>query len=475
MPCTDTVQPVRLPPALGKAYVRGMSSSRTALAALSLCVLLSALGTSIANVALPELASVFGAPIRHVQWVVVAYLLAITTMIVSVGRLADLYGPRRLLLTGLVVFSAASVVCSSATNLGTLLAARGAQGLGAAAMMALALPFVAGIVAKEQTGRAMGLLGTTSAIGTALGPSLGGFLLAARGWRAVFLAPVPLAVVAALLAWRALPADRPGARGPERFDAAGALLLAATLGAYALAMTAGVRLLLLVALAGGAAFVRVEARVASPLLRLDVFSDGPRAASLAMNALVTTVIMGTLVVGPFYLAGALGLDAARVGLVLSVGPLVAALTGVPAGAVVDRFGTRSMIIVALMTMAAGCAALAMMPVRFGVPGWVAPVVMITAGYALFQAANNTAVMSGVATDQRGVISGMLNLSRNLGLVTGASLMGAVFAAAGGAASGTHATFSVGAGIVGIALAIALGAVSREAMRSSPTAMPHRTL
>lgn len=431
-----------------------MKSSRTALAALSLCVLLSALGTSIANVALPALSKAFAAPIQHVQWVVVAYLLAITTMIVSIGRLADLYGRRRLLLGGIGLFSVASVVCGLAPTLATLLAARAAQGLGAAAMMALALPFVADTVAREQTGRAMGLLGTTSAIGTALGPSLGGFVIAAMGWRAVFLAPVPLSVAAALLAWRALPADRNGARAPERFDAAGTLLLAATLAAYALAMTAGFRFLLLAALAGLVLFVRVEARVASPLLRLDVFSDAARSAAFAMNALVTTVIMATLVVGPFYLAGALGLDAARVGLVLSVGPVIAALTGVPAGAIVDRAGPRRMITAALLMMTAGCALLALMPARFGVPGWIAPLVLITAGYGLFQAANSTAVMAGVRADQRGVISGILNLARNVGLVTGASLMGAIFAAAGGAVSGMRATFGLAAGLIVVALAIA---------------------
>lgn len=447
-----------------------MKASRTALAALSLCILLSALGTSIANVALPTLSVAFGAPIRHVQWIVVAYLLAITTMIVSVGRLADLYGRRRLLLAGIGLFSAASVACGFASVLPMLIAARVVQGLGAAAMMALAMPFVAVTVAKEKTGRAMGLLGTTSAVGTALGPSLGGLLIAAFGWRAVFLAPVPLSVGAALLAWRALPADRPAARAAERFDAAGTFVLAATLAAYALAMTAGVRTLLLAALVGLAVFIRVETKVVFPLLRLEVFSDRARSAAFAMNALVTTVVMATLVVGPFYLTGALGLDAARVGLVLSAGPIVAALAGVPGGAIVDRFGTRRTTAGALVAVATGCAGLALMPVRFGVPGWVAPLVLITAGYALFQAANNTAVMAGVSAEQRGVISGVLNLSRNLGLVTGASLMGAIFAAAGGAAPGTHATFGVAAGLVVIALAIAYGAVRRQAVRWSASAV-----
>jgi MFS family permease len=228
-------------------------------------------------------------------------------------------------------------------------------------------------------------------------------------------------------------------------------------------MTAGLESLLLAALAGLAVLVRVEAKAASPLLRPGLFADRARSAAFATNALVTTVVMATLVVGPFYLAGALRLDATRVGLVLSAGPIVAALAGVPAGAIVDRFGPRRMTLAALATTATGCGALSLMPARIGVPGWIAPLAVITAGYALFQAANNTAVMADVAANQRGVISGMLNLSRNLGLITGASLMGAIFAAAGGAVSGMHVTFGVAAGLVALALVIAYVAGTRKSV------------
>jgi MFS family permease len=188
------------------------ASVRWALASLSLSMLLSSLGTSIANVALPTLARAFTASFQEVQWIVLAYLLAITTLIVSVGRLGDTMGRRRLLLAGIALFTMASVLCGVAPALWMLIAARTAQGLGAAVMMALTLAFVGETVPKERTGSAMGLLGTMSAIGTALGPSLGGVLIAALGWRAIFLVKVPLGIVALLLAHRHLPAGRP-ARG----------------------------------------------------------------------------------------------------------------------------------------------------------------------------------------------------------------------------------------------------------------------
>lgn len=449
-------------------------------------MLLSSLCISIANVALPTLTQAFDASFQEVQWIVLAYLLAITTLIVSVGRLGDITGRRRLLLAGLFLFTVASVLCGVAPTLWLLIAARAAQGLAAAIMMTLTMAFVGETVPKARTGSAMGLLGTMSAIGTALGPSLGGLLIAGAGWRAIFLVNVPLGLLAFCLAYRYLPADR---REPKTnragFDVVGTLLLALTLGAYALAMTIGrgsfgqLNLALFVAAVFAAGlFVLVEARVASPLIRLAAFGNTTLSASLATSALVATVMMATLVVGPFYLSRALGLDAAVVGIVMSVGPLVAALTGVPAGRIADRFGAGRMTVIGLIAIAAGCFILSVMPAISGIPGYIAPIAVITSGYALFQTANNTAVMSDIRPDQRGVISGLLNLSRNLGLITGASVMGAVFAFASEAidiatarpdavATGMRITFAVAAILIVVALAVAVGGRAVAARPSLP--------
>ncbi|HMJ42469.1 MAG TPA: MFS transporter [Pseudolabrys sp.] len=454
-------------------------SIRWALASLSLSMLLSSLGTSIVNVGLPVLAQAFNASFQEVQWIVVAYLLAITTLIVSVGRLGDIIGRRRLLLAGILLFTAASVLCGVAPTLWLLIAARAAQGLGAAIMMALTMAFVGETVPKAKTGSAMGLLATMSAVGTALGPSLGGVLIDALGWRAMFLVNVPLGLLTFLLAYRFLPADRRVAKTDRAgFDTIGTLLLALTLGAYALAMTMGRGsfgplnvALLLAAVFGAGLFVFAETRAASPLIRLAMFRDRGLSASLVMSALVSTVVMATLVVGPFYLSRGLGLEAMFVGLVLSVGPLVAALAGVPAGRIADRFGAPRTAIVGLTGMAAGCFILSMVPAAFGIPGYIAPVAILTIGYALFQTANNTAVMADVAADRRGVISGLLNLSRNLGLITGASAMGAVFALAtatvditaaepAAVASGMRITFAIAGGLIVGAIVIALGTFRR---------------
>jgi len=447
------------------------------LATLALCTLLPSLGTSIANMALPTLAAAFGVSFQLVQWVVLAYLLATTTLIVSAGRLGDLTGRRRLLAAGIVLFTAASGVCGVASELWLLVVARAAQGLGAAVMMALSMAFVGDAVPKTRTGSAMGLLGTMSAAGTALGPSLGGVLIASFGWQAIFLVNVPLGALALVLSQRCLPAERRASTTDRAsFDTVGTLLMALTLAAYALAMTMGrgrfglVNVALIVAAALGVRlFVWAESRAASPLIRLTRFRDPMLSASLAMSALVSTVMMATLVVGPFYLARTLGLEAAMVGIVMSVGPVIAALTGVPAGRIVDRLGAPRITVSGLAGMVIGCSALGMAPATRGIAGYVIPIVIITASYALFQTANNTSVMTDVSPDQRGVISGLLNLSRNLGLITGASAMGAVFALASGAgdpatarpeavAIGMQVTFAVAATLVIAALVIALGSL-----------------
>ena len=437
-----------------------------ALTGLALATLLAALGTSIAHVALPTLAQAFAAPFQMVQWVVLAYLLAITSLIVGAGRLGDVVGRRRSLLAGIAVFTLASALGGAAPSLGALIVARAVQGLGAAVMMALALGIVGEIVPRERTGSAMGLLGTMSAIGTALGPSLGGLLIASLGWRAVFLAPVPLGLAALLLVHRHLPPDRPRTTHERvAFDPAGTVLLALALATYALALTLGrgrfgpVNAALLAAtLAAAGALVVVERSVRYPLIHVALLRSRRLRTGLAATALVSTVLMATLVVGPFHLARALGLDTARGGLVMMAGPLVAALAGVPAGRLVDRWGAHRTTMLGLAGAAAGSLALAMMPVSCGGIGYVGPIVVITAGYALFQAANNTAVMADAAAGQRGTISGLLNLARNLGLITGASAMGAVFAHASGTsdlaatapaavAAGTRVTFVLGAALI----------------------------
>lgn len=413
--------------------VSGNPGGRWVLPALSLSILLSSLGTSIANVGLPTLAQAFAVPFAQVQWVVLAYLLATTTLIVSAGRLGDRIGRRRLLLTGIGLFTLASALCGLAPSLTALIAARALQGLGAAMMMSMSMALVGDTVDKARTGRAMGMLGSMSAVGTALGPSLGGVTIALAGWSGLFLVNVPLGLAALALVRTQVPAPGRSTAGQAGGDLLGTLLLAATLAAYALSMTIGQRadgtgpVLLTATLLLAGLFILRQVSAASPLLQLSLFRDGGLCGGLFANILISTIMMATLVLGPFYLTRVLGLNPAMTGLVLATGPCISALAGMPAGRAVDRFGPDRMTLAGMAGVGLGCLLLFASRVEWGVAGYMGPIAVMTSGYALFQAANNTGVMGGQPADRRGLISGLLNLSRNLGLITGAACLGAVFA------------------------------------------------
>ena len=384
---------------------------------LALSMLLASLGTSIANIALPTLAEAFSAPFAQVQVVVVAYLAALTVSVVIAGRLGDRFGLKLMLVTGLAIFAVASLLCAVAPNLSLLIAARVLQGIGAAFLMTLTMALMRQTASEARVGRAMGLLGTVSALGTALGPSLGGLLIPLAGWRGIFWVQMPLAVLALLLAITTLPAD------PDKEKA--------------------------------------------PSVSLWSVMSLNLAPNLFVNSVVAAVMMTTLVVGPFYLGIGLGLTATQVGFVMAVGPVISIVSGVPSGQLVDAWGSGRMLAIGLALMATGAFLLALLPNAIGVVGYGLSIIVLTPGYQLFQAANNTAALVDISKDRRGAVSGLLGLSRNIGLIAGASAMGAVFAfgvgteeftraSASAIASGMRLTFLLAGVMMLSAIGIAFG-------------------
>ena len=471
--------PLKAPESPGR-----LSARRGALAALALAMLLSSLGTSIANVGLPTIAGVFGVGLQEVQWVVLAYLLAATAAVLPAGRLGDLFGRKRLLSIGLVVFMAAAVLAGLAQTFWLLVAARVIQGGGAAIMMAMSMALISGIGEVGRTGSAMGLLGASSAIGTAAGPALGGLLIVWAGWPSVFLIALPLGALALALVRSQLPESASKAKsGKFGSDAVGTVLLVATLGAFALALTVGrgsfgwTNLALLGAAAAGLSlFLWSQHVVDVPLLEPATISSPVLGAGLAMSVLVSTVLMATLVVGPFYLEQVLSLDVSAVGLVLSIGPIAVAFSGVPAGRAVEHFGPRAMTLAGLAAVLVGSALLASVPATFGLLAYVAPILVLTVGYGLFQTANNLSVMTGAKPGEQGVVSGLLNLSRNFGLIAGAAGMAAVFGRAVGTpqlahasretvAAAMRATFGVASALILLALVLAVARSSLDKGRN----------
>ncbi|MCG7220434.1 MFS transporter [Acinetobacter sp. AG3] len=355
---------------------------------LALSMLLASLGTSIANIALPTLAEVFLLPFIQVQAVVIGYLISLTITVVIAGRLGDRYGCKSMLIVGLLIFSLASLLCSVAPSLWILVAARSFQGIGAAFLMTLAMALTRQTVSKSQLGRAMGMLGTISALGTALGPVLGGFLLVVSGWQSIFGLQFILAGIAIILARVLLPND----------------------------------------------YIKKQIPALTSLQ-----TDQNITPNLMVNSLVAAVMMTTLVIGPFYLSLGLNLDQIQVGLIMGIGPVVAILSGIPSGRLVDRWGSRYIVITGLIFLIIGSSMLAILPKLMGISGYIMPIIILTSGYQLFQAANNTMTLADVPKARQGIVSGLLSLSRNMGLIIGASVMGAIFSFGVGTNQLTQAT------------------------------------
>lgn len=445
-------------------------SSPGAIASLSATIFLSSLGGSAANVGLPTLSRTFGISFPQAQWIVIAYFLAVISLIINAGRLADSVGRQRLLLAGLALFGLASIGAGVAWSFWFLIAARALQGMGGAIMLVLAFALVCDIVRPARLGSVLGLLGAMSGLGTAAGPSLGGLLIAGLGWRALFLVNVPVCIAIAWMVYRTVPRTLHPAATPWRPDWAGTFLLISALCAYCYAATlasgrfaAGNIIALALAVVGVATFILVERRAADPLLRMGMFRDISLCGNLAMSVIGSTVIMATLVVGPFYLVEGLHMTPAQAGLALSVGPVISAVGGVPIGRLVDRLGIVAMSLAGLAIMAAGAAGLAFSEGIVGLPRFIGSLIVVMGGYGVFQISNNAAVMAKSSSATRGTFAGLMNLSRNIGLVTGASVMASIFSATahdgapGGlaAAHGLRATFATAAGMAALAVAIGL--------------------
>lgn len=406
---------------------------RLGLAGLGLATLLPMLAGSMANLVLPALGRDFGVTFASLQWVLVAYLLGITSLTVVAGRLGDRLGRRRVLLWGTGVFALASLLCALAPSIGWLIAARTLQGAGAACMLVLSLAMAGELVPPARRGWSMGLLGTLSACGTALGPSFGGLLIGGFGWQAPFLLLLPLALLALGCAWHDLPRDEAGS-AEGGLPLTSLLLLVTALLCYGLALTRGSPLGAwpgIGALVAMALFVRADSGARRPLLPLALLGAPRQRGGIIASALVASVMVATLLIGPFYLHGAFALDMGTVGLMISMGPLLAALSGMPAGWLVDRVGATPVVRLGLGLMVVAAVLLALLDRAFGPLGYLLPILLLTAGYALFQTANNSAVVGEAEGASRGAVAGLLTLSRNLGQLTGAAGLGGLFAALAG--------------------------------------------
>ncbi|RFM27052.1 MFS transporter [Deminuibacter soli] len=415
-----------------------------ALTGIALIIFMVNLDASIVVVGLPTLVKSFNTGFDTAQWIVLSYILAVTACIAGAGRLGDLFGKKKLYLLGIIVFIAASVCCGLATRAAHMIAFRSVQGAGAAFCLALSFALAGDLVPKEKLGKTMGILTTMVPLGIASGPTIGGLLITAWGWPCIFLINLPVGVLALWFIQRFTPAVKPVKNG--RVDITGMLLLAALLSCYALGMTTlegrqynnPLAFLLLVASAVLlVAFITWERKTAHPFLPVHLFTNAVLNASLIAAVMVYIVMTATIILFPFYLTRACGYKTWQTGLVMSFGPLVTALLSVQAGKLSDKYGARKLMLYGVLAMIAGCVLMDRVNPANGLPAFLLGIGVIQVGLTFFQTPNNAAVMELAGAGERGLFSGLLSLSRSTGQITGAAVMGAVFAIAVHSAGGTE--------------------------------------
>jgi EmrB/QacA subfamily drug resistance transporter len=425
------------------------------------------------TVALSAIQREFGSSTAEVQWTIGAYLLSLAAVMAGSGRLADLYGRRRMFLLGVAGFGLASVACAVAPSQATLIAARLAQGVGAALTQPLALAHATAIMPPERRGWVIGVLAGFGTTFLMIGPLLGGLLVETLGWRWVFLVNVPVVLLALGFAIRFMPESREP--DPPPLDLPGLVLLSTGLALlvagllhineWPLGLAAAVLALSAVSLAG---FVEVERHTAHPLIPLYLLERPEVAGSMVALVAIQGAVLGVTVYVVLFLQNGLGLSPLQAGAVLLPAMIWSALLSAYTGRLADRHGERSLVGFGLVVTAVGLAAIGLLAraeeALLLVPGLLVfgisrPFVFTPAG---------TGPLKAIEPEERGLASSLVTESRQVGAVLGVAALGSVGAAfegsegTGASAAGLEAGMLVAAGFALLASIVAFRLLPRAA-------------
>ncbi len=439
----------------------------------SLLVLLSVaqfmviLDATIVNVALPSIARSLSFTAGALQWVVTAYVLASGGLVLLGGRAADVAGRRRVFLTGLTVFTAASLASGLAPGAGALIAARAGQGIGAALLTPAALSVITTTYAGAQRATALGIWGAIGGAGAAAGVLAGGILTTWLGWRSVFLVNVPIGVVAGLLSLHLVPRHEPRSRFVRELDLPGAGLAVAGLVTlvYALAGAPGhgwgsARTLLLLALAFVllVAFAAAERSVRRPLVPVQIWRTRSLVAGVVVMLGSTGVLVATFFLNSLYLQGVQHASALRVGLEFLPLAVVVGAGAHLASRLLPRAGSRVLIVVGLVVMGGGALLLTGVTARSGyLAGFLPGLLVVGLGTGLVLPATAITAMNDIAHDRAGLASGLITTAHEIGAALGVAVFSAVAVATGGGiGAGYQRGFTIGAAVAcGLAVVAAL--------------------
>ncbi|WP_433272358.1 MFS transporter [Actinosynnema sp. CS-041913] len=461
-------------PSAQRAPAPRVVSRGLAVAGLAAAAGVVILDSAMVNLAAPVMRAALPLTTPELSWVVDSYLIAFAGLLLLGGRLADVLGGRKVFLSGLATYVAASVVCALATTAEVLIAARTVQGAGAAVLVPAALSLLLGLYpAADERRRALGIWGGVAGAGSLLGVGAGGLVTQALGWPAVFWLPVPIGVLVAAAVWSAIP---PSPARPGRFDLPGAATI--TLGTSALALglisapevgwgSPGTVASLAVGVAALGAFVVAERRSPQPLVPLGVFRRGPVVTANTVMLLLGAVSVGLFYFLPQYQQRVLGMSPLTTG--LSQLPIAVMITvgGFAAPWSARLLGARVAMTSAMAALSAGLLWLALGSSDGGyATALLGPFLLIGSGLGLGFVHATTVAVSGATPGEAGLLSGLINATRQLG---GALGLAALIAVATGSGSGdgiAYPTAFLGAAVLAL-LAAALSVVPTTHRRSSP--------
>lgn len=421
-------------------------------AIIALGTFMSTLDASAVNVALPTLSEDLASGFGSVEWVVLAYLLALAALQLNMGRVADLYGRGHVYALGMLIFGLSSAGCAASTTVGWLVAARVAQGVGGAIMNAVGPAILIDVFPPSQRGRVLGVAGLAVSAGLAAGPAIGGFILSALSWHWIFLVNVPIALAGTVIAWRRVPHGEVG--GTHRLDVPGAALLTGAMIALLLAVSHGSLWLGALSLIGWVLFVRVESRTPAPVVDLGLFRNRLFSGS-ALAGLLVFITVGTVnLVMPFFLSEARGLHPNEMGAVLTALPVALALASPVSGWLADRTGGARAIATTGALVACAGLLLLTLTARTASP-WGIALCLGILGIAIgtFQSPNNALLMGAVPRERLGTAGGLLATVRVLGMLVGNQVGATAFQLAGSPGEGLRAAAIFGS------VAAALAAVA----------------
>jgi EmrB/QacA subfamily drug resistance transporter len=462
--------------------------------AVAMGIFLGTIDGSIVNVALPTLVEDLETTFPIVQWVVLAYLLTLATLVLSVGRLGDIVGKKPIYASGFAVFTLGSVLCGLSPTVGWLIGFRVFQALGAAMIFALGFAIITEAFPPRERGRALGITGAIVSVGIILGPALGGVIIHVSSWRWIFFVNLPVGIVGTLTAIRFVPNVPP--HGGERFDFVGAAVFFVMLLSFMLGLTFGQTrgfghglALGLLALAAVAlpAFIAIERRAEHPMLDLSLFRDRLVSVNLFAGWASFAAIGGVFVLLPFYLQNVLGHSPMETGLLLASAPLALGLAAPAAGSISDRIGPWPVILVGLSVLLVSYVLMMTLGARTTPVGYLVAMAPVGLGMGIFQSPNNSAIMGAVPSRRLGVTSGLLTITRITGQLSGISVLGAVWAArvashagargepsaapARAQVAGLREAMVVSASLIGISLALAAWARVRPRSPSAEGIIP----